>query len=292
MPGPAAPPANQPQALMAIHLGIALLGGTALFSKSLPLSALDITTWRSLLAGLFLLWIARLKWNVSLRLSGRDWALIGLAGLLMAVHWVSYFHAMQVSSVATGMLALFTYPIFIVLLEPWVEGTRLKARDLAAAALVCVGVWLLVPGGNGNVDGDSLAGVLWGVFSGLLFAIRNLLVRYRLSHINPVLSMSLQALGVVVLTLPFASGDIMDSSPGTGIAMLVLAIVFTATPHALMTFALGGLKAKTVGMIGCMQPVYGVLLAWLILGEVPTWMTLVGGSFIVAAAALETLRRN
>ncbi|WP_051510652.1 DMT family transporter [Cobetia crustatorum] len=292
MPGPAAPPANQPQALMAIHLGIALLGGTALFSKSLPLSALDITTWRSLLAGLFLLWIARLKWNVSLRLSGRDWALIGLAGLLMAVHWVSYFHAMQVSSVATGMLALFTYPIFIVLLEPWVEGTRLKARDLAAAALVCVGVWLLVPGGNGNVDSDSLAGVLWGVFSGLLFAIRNLLVRYRLSHINPVLSMSLQALGVVVLTLPFASGDIMDSSPGTGIAMLVLAIVFTATPHALMTFALGGLKAKTVGMIGCMQPVYGVLLAWLILGEVPTWMTLVGGSFIVAAAALETLRRN
>ena len=292
MPGPAAPPANQPQALMAIHLGIALLGGTALFSKSLPLSALDITTWRSLLAGLFLLWIARLKWNVSLRLSGRDWALIGLAGLLMAVHWVSYFHAMQVSSVATGMLALFTYPIFIVLLEPWVEGTRLKARDLAAAALVCVGVWLLVPGGNGNVDSDSLAGVLWGVFSGLLFAIRNLLVRYRLSHINPVLSMSLQALGVVVLPLPFASGDIMDSSPGTGIAMLVLAIVFTATPHALMTFALGGLKAKTVGMIGCMQPVYGVLLAWLILGEVPTWMTLVGGSFIVAAAALETLRRN
>ncbi|WP_158772991.1 DMT family transporter [Cobetia sp. L2A1] len=292
MSGHAAPPANQPQALMAIHLGIALLGGTALFSKSLPLSALDITTWRSLLAGLFLLWIARLKWNVSLRLSGRDWALIGLAGLLMAVHWVSYFHAMQVSSVATGMLALFTYPIFIVLLEPWVEGTRLKARDLAAAALVCLGVWLLVPGGNDGSGGDNLAGVLWGVFSGLLFAIRNLLVRYRLSHINPVLSMSLQALGVVVLTLPFASGEMMDASPGTGIAMLVLAIVFTATPHALMTFALGGLKAKTVGMIGCMQPVYGVLLAWLILGEVPTWMTLVGGSFIVAAAALETLRRN
>ncbi|MGS0466719.1 EamA family transporter [Cobetia marina] len=130
------------------------------------------------------------------------------------------------------------------------------------------------------------------MFSGLLFAARNLLVRYRLSHLNPVLSMSLQALGVVVLTLPFASGEIMDASPGTGIAMLVLAVVFTATPHALMTFALGGLRAKTVGMIGCLQPVYGVLLAWLILGEAPTWMTLVGGSFIVAAAALETLRRN
>ncbi|HBJ28053.1 MAG TPA: EamA family transporter, partial [Cobetia sp.] len=46
--------------LMSIHLGIALLGGTALFSKGVPLSALDITTWRSLLAGLFLLWLARL----------------------------------------------------------------------------------------------------------------------------------------------------------------------------------------------------------------------------------------
>ena len=192
MPGPAAPapPANQPQALMSIHLGIALLGGTALFSKGVPLSALDITTWRSLLAGLFLLWLARLKWHVSLRLSGRDWALLGIAAALMAAHWVSYFHSMQVSSVATGMLALFTYPIFIVLLEPWVEGTRLKAKDLAAAGLVCAGVWLLVPGGDSSAQGDSLAGVLWGVFSGLLFAARNLLVRYRLSHLNPVLSMS------------------------------------------------------------------------------------------------------
>ncbi|MFP3427250.1 EamA/RhaT family transporter, partial [Pseudoalteromonas sp. SIMBA_162] len=63
---------------MSIHLGIALLGGTALFSKGVPLSALDITTWRSLLAGLFLLWLARLKWHVSLRLSGRDWALLGI----------------------------------------------------------------------------------------------------------------------------------------------------------------------------------------------------------------------
>ncbi|NVN54986.1 hypothetical protein FLM52_04145 [bacterium Scap17] len=86
MPGPAAPPANQPQALMSIHLGIALLGGTALFSKGVPLSALDITTWRSLLAGLFLLWLARLKWHVSLRLSGRDWALLGIAAALMAAH--------------------------------------------------------------------------------------------------------------------------------------------------------------------------------------------------------------
>lgn len=292
MSGHAAPSSNNPKALLSIHLGVALMGGTGLFSKSLPLSALDITTWRSLLAGIFLLWIARLKWKVSFNLSRQDWGLIALAAALMAIHWVSYFHSMQVSTVATGMLALFTYPVFIVLLEPWIEGTRVKARDLVAAGLVCLGVWLLVPGGGDLTNGDSLQGVLWGVFSGLLFALRNLLVRYRLSHIHPVLSMGLQALGVMVLTLPFASSDIMQASPGTGLAMLTLAIFFTAVPHALLIFSLGGLKAKTVGMISCLQPVYGVLLAWLILGESPTWLTLVGGSLIVAAAALETLQRR
>jgi drug/metabolite transporter (DMT)-like permease len=49
---------------------------------------------------------------------GRDWLLMLLCGLLMCVHWVTYFHAMQVSTVAIGMIALYTYPVMSVLLEP------------------------------------------------------------------------------------------------------------------------------------------------------------------------------
>lgn len=275
------------QALLALHLATVLFGGTALFSRALPLPALDMTTWRSLIAGLALVWLARLKWKVTLGIGRQAWLWLGVAGLLMAVHWVSYFHAMQVSSVATGMLALFTYPVLLVLLEPLFERTRIQLGDLFAALLVLAGVWLLVPGGP-----SASSGVLWGVFSGLLFALRNLLVRYKLRHLNPLLSMGLQALIVVAVTLPFISDAALDAPPTTGLWMLLLALVFTATPHTLMTFALGGLKARSVGLISCLQPVYGVLLAWLILDEQPGLTTLVGGALIVAAAALESVKKR
>lgn len=275
------------QSLLALHLATVLFGGTALFSRALPLPALDMTTWRSLIAGLALVWLARLKWKVTLGIGRQAWLWLGVAGLLMAVHWVSYFHAMQVSSVATGMLALFTYPVLLVLLEPLFERTRIQLGDLFAALLVLAGVWLLVPGGP-----SASSGVLWGVFSGLLFALRNLLVRYKLRHLNPLLSMGLQALIVVAVTLPFISDAALDAPPTTGLWMLLLALVFTATPHTLMTFALGGLKARSVGLISCLQPVYGVLLAWLILDEQPGLTTLAGGALIVAAAALESVKKR
>nr|WP_297461357.1 DMT family transporter [uncultured Halomonas sp.] len=275
------------QSLLALHLATVLFGGTALFSRALPLPALDMTTWRSLIAGLALVWLARLKWKVTLGIGRQAWLWLGVAGLLMAVHWVTYFHAMQVSSVATGMLALFTYPVLLVLLEPLFERTRIQLGDLFAALLVLAGVWLLVPGGP-----SASSGVLWGVFSGLLFALRNLLVRYKLRHLNPLLSMGLQALIVVAVTLPFISDAALDAPPATGLWMLLLALVFTATPHTLMTFALGGLKARSVGLISCLQPVYGVLLAWLILDEQPGLTTLAGGALIVAAAALESVKKR
>lgn len=275
------------QSLLALHLATALFGGTALFSRALPLPALDMTTWRSLIAGLALVWLARLKWKVTLGIGREAWLWLGVAGVLMAVHWVTYFHAMQVSSVATGMLALFTYPVLLVLLEPLFERTRIQLGDLFAALLVLAGVWLLVPGGP-----SASSGVMWGVFSGLLFALRNLLVRYKLRHLNPLLSMGLQALIVVAVTLPFVSNAALDAPPSMGLWMLLLALVFTATPHTLMTFALGGLKARSVGLISCLQPVYGVLLAWLILNEQPGLWTLAGGALIVAAAALESVKKR
>lgn len=275
------------QSLLALHVATVLFGGTALFSRALPLPALDMTTWRSLIAGLALVWLARLKWKVTLGIGREAWLWLGVAGVLMAVHWVTYFHAMQVSSVATGMLALFTYPVLLVLLEPLFERTRIQLGDLCAALLVLAGVWLLVPGGP-----SASSGVIWGVFSGLLFALRNLLVRYKLRHLNPLLSMGLQALIVVAVTLPFVSDAALDAPPATGLWMLLLALVFTATPHTLMTFALGGLKARSVGLISCLQPVYGVLLAWLILNEQPGLWTLAGGALIVAAAALESVKKR
>ena len=95
------------KSLISLHLTIVLLGGTALFSRVVPLSASDITLMRSVFACIALFIFLAIS-KQGLRLANkRDYIIaIGL-GVLMALHWVSYFAAMQYSSVSVGMIALF-----------------------------------------------------------------------------------------------------------------------------------------------------------------------------------------
>ena len=102
----------------ALYGKIALLSLTGLFAKLIPLDSTTLTQLRSAVAVLALLLLVVLQ-RRSLRLHGmKQWVLVyGLGGLL-GLHWITYFHAMQVSSVAVGMLALFTYPVITILIAP------------------------------------------------------------------------------------------------------------------------------------------------------------------------------
>jgi drug/metabolite transporter (DMT)-like permease len=87
---------------------------------------------------------------------------------------------------------------------------------------------------------------------------------------------------------------VQHSSAGLGLdvwlQLALLALVFTAVPHSMFAGSLRALKAKTAGLISCMMPVYGVVLACIVLGEVPSPATVCGGMVIVAAAAFESAR--
>ena len=106
------------EGLLAVNFSVLIFGLTALFSKLIVLSALEITLLRSVFAAFVLL--GYIRWlGESLRLANpRNYAVAALLGVLLASHWVTYFHAMQVASVAVGVIALYTFPIITVFLEP------------------------------------------------------------------------------------------------------------------------------------------------------------------------------
>ena len=152
------------KSLYALHMAVMLLGVTALFSKIIPLSALDITFARAVIACVCLFTLVRL-WGEHFRLhSGRDYLVAILLGALMATHWVTYFASMQFSSVSVGMIALFTFPVITVLLEPFFENIRLVWQDVVSALVVFCGIFLIVP--EISLDNDVTMGILVGVFSG------------------------------------------------------------------------------------------------------------------------------
>lgn len=276
--------------LVSLHAGLLLFGGTAIFSQTLQLNALDLTTWRCIIAATLLLGWLKLRGKRICFDSQKHWlGIIGLS-ILMGLHWVTYFHSMQVAGVTVGILSLFTYPVITVLLEPLFEKTRLKARDLFAALLVVSGIVMMTP--SLSPENPIALGVFWGILSALLFALRNIIQRKYFSGYSPMLTMGWQTLFVFLMLLPFASDAVVSLEQNQWWQLLLLGTVFTAAPHTLLANSLRYLKAASISLISCLQPVYGAGLAFILLAEIPEVTTFIGGFLIISAAVNETLKKK
>ncbi|MCG7530450.1 DMT family transporter [Psychrobium sp. MM17-31] len=285
---------EQTKSLFQLHFAVLLFGGTALFSHLLPWSSVDITLFRTAIAAISL--ALMIKWqgdNLSLN-SATDYKVAALLGVTVCLHWVTYFYGLQLAGVAIGMLAFFCYPVVTVFLEPLFSGAKPQQRDVICAIVVFVGVYLLVP--ELTLQNNTTLGVVFGVISGVLFAIRNVLHKRYFSQYKGTQAMFYQTAVTSVLLLPFMdynplnmSGLWANGQLGELGLLLILSVIFTAAPHSFLANCLRHLSAKTAGLISCMQPVYGVILAALVLGQWPSTTVYVGGLLIVIAAVLETV---
>lgn len=208
----------------------------------------------------------------------------------MAVHWVTYFMSMQYASVSVGIIALFTFPVITVLLEPFFEGIKLQWQDVASALVVLIGIYFIVP--TISLNNDVTFGVFVGIFSAFLYAIRNLIHRKYFSEYSGTKAMAWQIMVICACLIWFVSDEMITIDLHTAFLLLLLGTVFTALPHAMVATSLKHLRAKTFSLVACMQPLYGVIFAVILLNEQPNWETLVGGLIIVSAAIYETVNTH
>lgn len=273
--------------LIHLHIGALLLGGTALFSKLIPYSAVDIIAYRALICGLILLVIALFLKHKLLLKDTKILLLLLFCSALFTIHWTAYFQAMQLSSVAIGIVSMFTFPVITVFLEPLIKKTKLHIQDALMGLIVLLGVVLLVP--SFSLSNSITVGVAFGLLSALAVALRNILVSKYLAAVSPFTIMCYHGLVSALILLPFAEITPHEINPTNWGLIILLGTIFTAIPHTQKTYALRHGSAKTVSMIISLQVVYATIFAYLLLGEVVDLKTLIGGSLILFAAVYESV---
>ncbi len=280
------------RSLINLHITVMILGGTALFSKLIPLSAIDITFGRSLTAFLCLTFVVYISGQTLALQNKRDYLVAIMLGIIMAAHWVTYFMSMQYASVSVGIIALFTFPVITVLLEPLFENTQLAWQDVFSALVVLFGIYLIVP--STSLQDNVTLGVIIGVLSAILYSLRNLIHRKHFSNYSGVKAMAWQTMIVCPCIIFFVSEEALtfNISLQTILLLLLLGSVFTALPHSLIASSLKHLRPKTFALVSCMQPLYGVVFAIIILKEAPTWQTFLGGTLVISAAIYETVKTH
>ncbi len=275
------------KSIVQINICVLLLGGTALFAKLISLPADVITFFRSIFACLALLSIMIMTKSVFRLQSREDYWLILFTGLLTGGHWVAYFHAIQLSTVAVGIISLYTFPIMTSFLEPLLDHERIRFGNIVRAAIVFIGILLIVPGFE--LSNQATAGVLWGLASATLFSIRNITVKKKLGHLSSLTTMCYQLFIISIMLLPFVSFQESLMIDNRLWLLALLSVLFTAIPHVLLVASLRCLKAATASLILCLHPLYSILFAGMLISEIPSFKVILGGALIFSISIYESI---
>jgi len=271
-----------------LQLAMLFISTSGVLGRYISLPPSITIWWRCLFAALILGAYCRFK-NVNLKIySKKDLTTILLSGLFFGAHWVTYFYSLQLSNVAIAMLSVFTYPVLTALLEPLFFRIRLNPKHIALGFLVLAGIYLLMP--ELNIENDYTKGILMGVSSALFYALRNLLLKKRISTYDSSMLMFYQMLVIVLILWP--AFFIFEAYPSMNDwqAIVILALLTTAIGHTLFVRSFNFFSITSVSIMSSVQPIYGILLGMLLLSEIPSYTTIIGGALILSTVIIESVQ--
>ena len=249
----------------------------------------EIIIWfRASLAMLFLYVFCKYK-KIDLSIkSSKDYLPFFISGIFMAVHWITYFYALKLANVALGVLSLYTFPIIITLLEPLFLKVKFNPIYILFGVIVLTGLYILTP--DFTMESSQVRGVLFGIFSAFCYAIRILILKKQVTKYNGSMLMFYQTLIITILLFPTLFFMDISGLESQFPFLLLLALITTAVGHSLMLHSLKFFSASTASIISSLQPIFGIILAFFFLREIPTWNTFWGGSLILLTVVIESFR--
>jgi drug/metabolite transporter (DMT)-like permease len=270
--------------LLQIHAAVLLFGFAGLFGdrRLLNLSSIVIVFARVAFASAVLLLAALVRRDVLRPVSRRSQAALVLLGILLAVHWTTFFQAVKTSSVAVALLTYATFPVFVAFLEPLFFRENLQTVDVVRAVLALAGVAILRS--PSEWTDPAAEGVLWGIASAFTFALLSLCNRRFVRQHSSIALALYQDLFAAVVLLPFALADRQAVTVGDVLLLVVLGVLCTAVAHSLFIAGMTSVSARTASTLACLEPVYGIFLVMLFFRDVPELRTVLGGCVIVGVA--------
>jgi len=211
-----------------------------------------------------------------------------VSGIFMGLHWVTYFYGLKMAGVAIGMLSLYVFPVLITLLEPVFLKTRFQPVSIILGILVFVGVYILSP--DFDINSTKVQGLLFGLCSALFLCFRFLILKQYVQQYNGISLMFYQVFIVSILLLP-----VLFFKDFTGLQtqlpyIVFLALITTAVGHSLIVHSLQFFSVSTASILTSAQPIFGIILAYFFLKEVPTLNTYIGGGLILLTVIIESVR--
>lgn len=250
-----------------LHFIIFIWGFTAVLGALISLEAIPLVWYRMLVATLIIfafLKFKKEKLNFSLKtLSG-----FALGGVIIALHWLTFFGAIKASNVSVTLAVLSTGAFFASILEPLIYGRKVILYEVLFGLVVVAGLYVIF-----DVEASYTLGIVLALISAFLSALFSVINgKFVLKHNASAISFYELMFGVLGITIYLAfsgsfTADFFKVSAYDWMYLLILASVCTAYAFIASVHVMKWISPYTVMLSINMEPVYGIILALIILGD-------------------------
>lgn len=280
------------KAFLQLHIAVFLAGFTGILGRLIDLNE-GLLVWYRLFITSVTMWILfsltkklkRIPWSDILKLSG--------IGFLAAVHWVTFYGSIKYANVSVALVCFSAVGFFTALLEPLILRVRFNWVEVLLGLIVMAGIYLIF-----HFDPQYKTGIILGILSAVFIAVVIILLKQLVKRINPETLLTYQLSGgLVTLTacmpfyLQYFPTDYIIPDANDWMWLLVLAWLCSVIAFQFSAYALKKLSAFTVNLTFNLEPVYGIILAFVVYQEnelLSKWF-FIGFAMIAAALIIHVI---
>ncbi len=255
------------QDFLQLHFIVLLFGFTAILGKLITIDAMELVAWRMGLAALgmaVMLFFIKPKFNIPKITLLK----IIATGIIVAIHWIFFFLAVKVSNVSVTLGCMASGTLFTSILEPLIERRKIWWVEVVIGLLIIAGLYIIT-----QFAFNYYLGIAYALFSAFMAVLFGVINKQFVKHHHPlVISFTEMLTGsIAIILFALIAGinftPINDIPNSDWLWLLILAWICTAYAFLGIVQLLKRLSAYSVSLAINLEPVYGIILAFMIFGE-------------------------
>ena len=285
-------PFTMKRAFLQLHAAVFLAGFTGPLGRLIHLNE-GLLVWYRLLIASVTMWIIFSFMKKLQKISGKD--ILGLTGIgfLAAMHWVTFYASIKYANISVALVCFSSIGFFTAFFEPLILRTRIKWMEVFLGMMVIVGISLIF-----HFDPKYKLGIILGIISAVLITIVMIVAKQYVRRVNPETLLTYQLSGGFITLsaiMPFYMQrfptDYIFPTTEDWMWLLVLGWFCSVLAFQFTVHSMKKLSAFTVNLTFNLEPVYGIILAFVIFNEnemLSKWFY-VGLSLIIASLIIHTI---
>jgi drug/metabolite transporter (DMT)-like permease len=252
--------------LVVLHLTVFVWGFTGILGALISISA-TLLVWYRVLIAFSTLFVYFKVTKTNVRVSKETFLKLFFTGAIVGLHWILFFQAIKVSTVSVTLVCLSSLTLFTAILEPIIYSRKISPLEIIIGVFIIFGIYLIF-----KFESQYTLGITLGLLSALCASIFSIINSKQIKNRPAPIISFYELVGAWVwisiylgITKGFDSGLFLSSKDF--VYLLILGTICTSIAYVAGVSVMKELSAFRVALVTNLEPIYGIVLAFIFLGK-------------------------